>query len=519
MHAILPLTLALLPAQGSATGEWTALPLPAITRDGAQANAMPLVANGQHIFLAPRDRSTHESRGALVPNEVVTMLLEARAHEAGHELTLLPGGPPLLASGTESALAAAHQTLGELRSAAAGLQFRVRYWIYEPMNTSEQDLLADTGTHMEFHEGTFLPGEPIEFGERSRQPFLANYDIDVAHDSGVAAPSIGEIVTGRRLSLTAHRIAGGKRLFVQGVLDLAELESLAVFETEAPDLGIVQQPTVASLQLAFSAEATPGQPVEISIAGAPLSIADFTVRLLFEDTAPMNEPSDSKLELLDLSFLSQSSPKLPLVELAADMYFRGAAAESAFPPIPTRALTSTASDRRGTSGLYACSSAILVDLNHAESADKLKALIAGYEAGRLQAGHIEIQHGALQVRLPSTSFAPTRLIVGRERTTIRGYSAEIAPETWMPVANVERSFDGLVFDASQATHELRCGAVATRSSAPKVIKRLDANLGQLQLQQRGQIEANRTLAAGAPPSELWRKSEEQPSLTVIFSTP
>lgn len=521
MHvAFLPALIVLaVSTPNQADSEWVALDGLGLTRARSQPSISALVPDGRHIFIEPRDPYELEPTSPLVPNETVTQLLEARAREAGQELSLLPGGPPLLASGSKAALDAARSTLGELSAAGSSLEFQVRFWIYEPAKENEVDIFKHDSNHLEFHMGTFQPGERIEFGERKVQPFLANYEIEVANDSGVASPAIGQIVTGRRLSLRAHRVEGGSKFFVQGILDLAELESLESFETDALDLGLLQQPTVGSLQIAFSALTSPDDLIRINVQGAPLVTRDFGVLIKLEELTQVKAQAVSSIELIDLSFLSESSPYLPTFKLGTDRYFQGAASNSLFPAIPARALTSLVSERRGAAGLYASSRTILVDKGYPENAAKLTGLIAGYEAGRLGEGRVEIEFGELKIDMPTTGFAPSRIAVGRERTSLRSYQAEIAPEIWMPSPDVERSFNGLVIDTVQIAGELRCNAIATRSSGEQVISRMDANLGQLQLRPRSQIEAAGTLRSGAETSILWPKLETRPGLSAHFSQP
>ncbi len=516
MNAAFSMTLVLLasPAPAVAQGDWTALPLPGSTEAHSQKTAPSIVAEGRHIYMSERDADAGETLMPLVPAETVTLLLEARAREAGQELALLPGMPPLLASGSSAALEAARVTLSELEAESEALAFDLQVCI-SALGVAKAGMSDSCeGPHVfANHSGRFRPGELIEFGERETRPFLAGYRVDVAADSGVAAPIVGEVVTGQLIRLSAHRVSGGSKFFVQGVLDFSELAGLELFETDAPDLGSVQQPLVDSCQLAFSALASSGVPIVIELENTPLKNAHFKVVLRFDNRSA----SESTLDLVDLSFLAQASPRLPLFELGSDRFFRGVASESTFAAIPTRALTSLASERRGNAGLYASSRALLIDEGHAESAAKIRQLIAGYEGGRLSTGQIEVRHGALLARLPSTSFAPTRLVVGRERTELVGYRAEIAPEIWMPVPNVQRLFNGLVLDARQTASELHAAAVSVRSGDAQVVSRFESNLGRIQLRPRAQIESQRVLKPSAEKQVLWRESEDVTELSVIFS--
>jgi hypothetical protein len=106
-----------------------------------------------------------------------------------------------------------------------------------------------------------------------------SFDVEVAADSGIAAPVLGTAAHGRTLHLRASRIEGGRRIHLAGLLDLADLASLERFDPETPDLGTLQEPRIDFVQVAFAGVVDSGGTLEVEIAGAPLALPGWKLSI------------------------------------------------------------------------------------------------------------------------------------------------------------------------------------------------------------------------------------------------
>src|SRR6185369_14999075 len=122
-------------------------------------------------------------------------------------------------------------------------------------------------------------GEDVFVGSRLSTGFVMSFDVEVAADSGIASPVLGSAATGRTVHLRAARVEGGRRVRIEGILDLADLRTIERFDPETADLGIVQEPVVDSVQVAFAGVVEPSKALEVKIAGAPLALADWSLSI------------------------------------------------------------------------------------------------------------------------------------------------------------------------------------------------------------------------------------------------
>ena len=169
-----------------------------------------------------------------------------------------------------------------------------------------------------------ISGDETFFGERYTTGFLMSFDVEVAADSGIASPVLGSASYGHTLHVRAARVDGGRRVHSEGLLDLSELTSLERFDPETPDLGVIQEPALDFVQVAFAGVVDSGGMLAVDVAGAPLAHPDWklTVKAVTRpDDSPAKDPTSKPvfLEVLDLAYLSGEptslAPVLPGAEL------------------------------------------------------------------------------------------------------------------------------------------------------------------------------------------------------------
>jgi hypothetical protein len=352
-----------------------------------------------------------------------------------------------------------------------------------------------------------------------------SFDVEVAADSGIAAPVLGTAAHGRTLHLRAARIGGGARIHLEGLLDLADLASLERFDPESPDLGTLQEPRIDFVQVAFAGVVDSGGALEVEVAGVPLALPvwKLTVRATAHAAPPNGAPGaagvpaaggaapESALDVIDLAFLASEATVLPNAtpgaELDRQAFFVQPRRERI--PIPPSAIAAAlegrSSDGAGARTLAWSDDLLILPRADAAGRAEALALIAAAEQARIATGRIEVRRGGLSARFPACAGSPARLLCGRERTALVGYRAEIAPQTWMPAPAVERSFDGLCLAVEVESGGAECSTWIAESAGEAVVARQDAQLGRIQVLDRGlrsqratvrSGEAERALAAG-----------------------
>ncbi len=79
-----------------------------------------------------------------------------------------------------------------------------------------------------------------------------------------------------------------------------------------------------------------------------------------------------------------------------------------------------------------------------------------------------------------------------------GYRVEIAPQTWMPAPDVQKTFDGLALDAQVFPGGTECSSWIAKSEPTTVVARKDAQLGKLQVLSRSLRTQHARISAGEP---------------------
>ncbi|MEM7519184.1 MAG: hypothetical protein AAF368_19940, partial [Planctomycetota bacterium] len=327
-----------------------------------------------------------------------------------------------------------------------------------PAAWSEENVL--TGDRV--WRSTVKSGEEAFFGSRERLPFLSTFDVEVSADAGAADPVTGHVYLGETLHLRARRVRGGSAVYLNGVLDLAELLANEEFDPDNLDLGKLQQPLVASALVQFSDVVEAGEVSFVTLRGLPLTVPDWTLQIR-ATTTPEPAPSESSGEepegwaLLDLAFLSAESGELPPSAYAEEWEGGAEALPRSFPAWNANALQGLLDSaapgalrpQEGRGVPVVAGNRLLLLDRRSPAWRAAFDLAAAAEQTRTKTGRLEVTIGEdrIQFDAPLATNDPLRLQCGTERTYLTDFTVEIAPETWMPVPEVSTHFEGVHLDA------------------------------------------------------------------------
>jgi len=515
----------LLLQQAQASASWTALQTPSLCQPGVAGAVPPPLANGGHLLRAsedPPDR-TPPQLGRL-PLATFQKILDDTSVVEGERgsstrLEFFKSSASLLARGELGALEAARRRIAELDRAAEALAIDV-----------EVDLSGTAppqrGSPAKPEEGTsatpvhwtekrrVLSGDEAFFGERKTTGFVMSFDVEVAADSGIASPVLGTAVHGQTLHLHAARVDQGRRVLLRGLLDLSELTALDRFDPETPDLGVLQQPALDFVQIAFAGVVDSGGTLEVRVSGAPLSRPDW--KLALKAIARAEEDPATKhgfLEVLDLSAIATEPAPLPAALPGAGLerildFVPSARGPVAIPPSAIAAALDAPASGSGRLAAWWGSDLLVLRRGDAEARAEALALVAAGEAHRIAELRIEARHGRFSASFPACAGSPARLLAGRERTTLSGYRVEIAPQTWMAAPEVQRVFDGLAMDALVFPGSAECSLWVSKSAPATVVPRADAQIGKVQALSRGFRTERVRIRSGDPEREVASQSPQ-----------
>lgn len=530
--AVLPLAFATQPLARTATAaDWTALSLPPICAAPPTSNLPFALTDGIHVLLRPRGGDAEpEAPRARLPATLVQQLLEADAALRGARLEFLRAAPTLVARADDATLRAARALVADLAAQSELLDVELTCELASPSKGAQPWISGRTRVRS---------GESAYFGTRLTQSFLAGYDVEVAADSGVARPVRGSVLHGATLHVDAARVDGGKRIHLQGLLDLAVPGETARFDPDTPDLGVLEQPRVASVQIAFAGVVESGGRLEVSLAGAPLPQRELKLVLgasARADLEPNAQTPQDGWALLDLAFLAaeprELTPMTPGGRLSSEAAFagHGARPQSLAPGALAATIDEarTASSAGGRAPLFWTQDLLLVPRGDSAALREARALARSMEAARLATGRVELRQGALTVSLPVCEGHLARVWVGSERPYLTEYRSELAPQSWMPVPEVELAQDGTCVELLPFGGAISCHAWSSTSEVSGEIARklgegVGNPLGKLQLVRRAlwsdsarvaRKEAARTLLASAGGS-----GDGSAALTIAFDVP
>lgn len=354
-------------------------------------------------------------------------------------------------------------------------------------------------------------GDLVFLGTRESRAYVAGFDVEVAADSGSSEPILGRAHSGRGLHLFAARIDGGERVFVWGLLDVSDVLEVNEFDPQTPDLGVLQQPRVASAQVAFSGTIEGDGRLKVDVRGTGLTVPNWTLEIGARTTRDTETDgaagAGAGFALIDLSLLSFELPRLVPREPGA--LFVAASGTSStrvddaqmapWPPSAVAALVESARGAAGKSGrasLYWNDRFLFVPRSDAVAVAAARAWVRAAERARLVEGRVDLALGPVSASLPLCSIAPARVVVGSERPLLTEYRLEVAPQIWMPAPTVENAFDGACLDAVLATGGAEIALWSASSGAVSEIARENAQVGKLQLATRNLRTAAARLETG-----------------------
>lgn len=494
----------------ASSGGWTALSLPPLCAPEPASNEPLLLLDGVHVLMRQRgsevDRPAPPARLGL---PLVMQMLEEDARGRSTNLEFLRSAPGLLARGDDASLSTARALLADLAAQGALLDVEL---------TCELTTGAAPSAPA---RARVRSGGEVFFGARRTHAFVSSFDVEVAADSGVAQPILGSAVTGQGVHVRAARVAGGTRIWIQGLLDVSELGPVVRFDPDTPDLGVVEQPSVASVQIAFSGVIESGGKLEVRFGGAKLANKDAKL-VLGATTRPDATGEQPGWTVLDLAFLANEPralvPATPGGRLARETSFAGhPTAPVSMPPSALAASLEegrasgsqgSSANRGARSPLYWTSDLLLLPRAETRLVQEARALVQTLESARLATARVELAHeGLITASFPVCEGLTARLLAGVERPYLSDYRSELAPQTWMPAPDPELAFDGLGVELSAFGGALSCTAWRSESNPPQEVARTDAQLGKLQLLRRilwtdaarlTREDRGRTLFAPAP---------------------
>lgn len=513
--------LALL-ASFAPTGDWTALEAPALCAPPAPPSEPGALLDGIHVLLRPRGNDAERTAGpAKLPLSLATQMLEELARARGSKLEFLRAAPTLLVRGDDELVQAARTLLADLGAQGERLDIELSC---ELASGGQAANALRTRARVRSGDETF-------FGARRTRAFVSGFDVEVAADSGVAQPTRGNALHGPTLHVRATRVDGGRRVHLQGLLDLAELGDVARFDPDTPDLGVIEEPLVSSVQIAFAGVVDSGGTLQVTLQGAALPSPDWTLTLGATTKADVEPAADAPgWTLLDVAFLASEPRALESVDPGGQLAREGNFGLAAQAPqaLPAAAIAAAIDQERTSGGagrntrapLYWTNELLFVPRSEPALLRAAKALVRAAESARLVTGRIELKRGNFSVSLPSCEGHLARVSSLQERPYLTEYHSELAPQTWMPSPQMELVRDGWRVDLAPYGGALTCEAWSARSETPLAIPKLDAQLGILQVLRRTLWTESARITRKEAARSLFSAEPSGPGvLTVAFDTP
>jgi hypothetical protein len=489
-------------------GEWTPLPIPALCAERMTSQSPPPLYGVSHLRVpGARGRGDLEKLPPRLPLALVGQMLEEDARTRGSKLEFFRGAPEILVRGDAAAVAAARALVSELERAGDALSIDLEI-VLTPGRPSADNVPKAAAAR---YEKRVRSGESTFAGRRGSQSYVADFEVDVAASSGVARPVIGSAVFGSTVHVRASRVEGGRRIHLSGILDLAELASIEVFDPKTVDLGELQQPVVHSAQIVFAGVVDSGQALEATLVDPSLSTSEWSLSIRASARADL-EPKEGDAagwSLIDLSLLATEPTTLPSfgpghgLDVDAQLG-ESSGTQSSLPAsalaVALEAARSSSGSSRGSSRppLYWTNDLLFVPRADAAVLREARALVEGAEASRTRTGRLEVRSGGARASVPVCEGTPARIWIGTERCWLVGYRADIAPQTWMPSPEIEDTFDGVAVSVLAQSSVAQCAFWAAESEPHTEMARESAQLGRLQVLNRSVQSGSARAAAGAP---------------------
>lgn len=426
--------------------DWESLSLPALCATPPAAIAAPSPPDGTHLLFGRRDDDADPLPGPALPLGTLLELVEEDARRAGDPIAVLRPAPPVLVRGSDAARDRVRGAFAELDAAgrARAIEVAVRL-------TARGAGPSGTDATREY-AAALQPGQRGVFGERESAAFLADFEVEVANASFAAAPVVGQALHGDVVELRAWRLEGGQAVFVAGRLDLVELVGIERQSTGEPDLGALDRPTVAKVQLDFSGRVPSDGPLTIEIDGAPLSRPAWTLRV---DARTTPDPR-GRWRVADTTLLEAERSSAPLPSPGAGLEGRLAPRPSAVLHEALNASTIWAQAEaglgadgaRGPRPLLAYAPGILLAPADIPAWDELDALLAAAEASRTTTREVRVTHGEFTARFPIAEGHDARVLVGHETVRLVDFDVEIASEAYLGAPRLRRVTDGFALQGA-----------------------------------------------------------------------
>ncbi|MFN0243338.1 MAG: hypothetical protein ACKVWV_10645 [Planctomycetota bacterium] len=503
---VLP-ALAALPAASTTsaptTEVWLALAPPSLCIE-RPASSRAGFGDGRHLQRAQHGSDLeHEPRVARLSGALWAQMLEEDARARGAKLEFFRGTQDPLVRGDAAAVAAARALTSDLDRAGRAFAIDVEATLTSGSARGAQQ----PGAAPQHFTARLGSGDAALLGRREVQTYVASFHVEVAADSGVAEPVMGSIRYGTTLYVRAARVDGGKRVFLHGVLDVAELASIGSFDPDTVDLGVVQQPIVHSAQAVFAGTVESGKTLDVTLASPLLSSGEWTLALRATAQPDAEPESEGGWRLFDLAFLaSETSPLEPCrpgSALDTDFLASVPTSVAALSPSAIVAALDVTRARSGTRpSILWTSDLLLVPRAEAGLAERASELIRAAESSRLRTGRVELRVGAARTSLPVCAGVPARWTSVVERAWLTDYQADLAPQTWMPRPDVTTTLDGVCSTIVPGASSIQCSSWSAATSASGELERNAAQLGRLQLITRRVTTAATELVPGEPERAL-----------------
>jgi hypothetical protein len=514
--------------QGSSQDKaaWSSLPLPSVCIDPASAPYVARLLRGNHLLMQG-DVVEREapSQAAVLPVRSLLDWMQEEARRGPREVRVQLGAPPILVRGEANDVGALAQRLTDIDAATASLDVELRAWLIPasgPASThpAHAELERAIANQAVWGEARVRSGQTVVFGERSEQSFLGGWSPLVTSSSGVAEPKLLRALIGQTLHLVAARSQAGARVRLSGFLDLSELGTLTVIDPSTPDLGVIQQPSMRALQVAFAGSVESGGVLAVSIEGAPLAQATWS---LWIEARTKPDATSGGMRAVDLAWLEAPALPLPMVAAGAGLEAVGADEGSNNPLVEALSASSVAqtieeSRGRTTSGSRAsvmwAPGLLFVPRDDAQANAEVDSLVAAASRARSAENDVVVAHGALKVRVPTTEGSGVRVLATNERTLVTGYSVEIATETWIPSPKVERVLDGIWVQGQWRSGRFVAAGWTASSEVTALLSREEARLGRMQLVKRTFRGERAMVDRDRPRVELTPAQAGAPALSV-----
>ncbi|HTF87544.1 MAG TPA: hypothetical protein VK843_03985 [Planctomycetota bacterium] len=517
----LPVLLAVVasPVQDGATaGSWRVLPMPSLCRSAPESLAAARLVRGTHLIVTRDDLEAGMSTpsGAAISPSAFASLLVEESRRQSWGLILNPSSPPLLARGPAAGVQAAETLCAELDQAGRALDVELTVWLVRGNGAGA--VAAGLPKDAPWASARLRSGNETMLGERSAQSYVHNYSVEVATDSGVAAPIVARALTGDVLHARAMRVRGGTAVYIEGMLDLSRLDALEEFELSATDLGSVQHPRVSALQVIFSGTVASGAPLRVAWGGlgeAP-AMAEGSLWIV-PRVSP--DPSTGTWRVLDTAIVEALPWELPAVSPGGGLEAvndAGADQETS-QPISSAVLAKEGDTPRSNGNarsrpfFVGGNAVVLGPRSEQEGWSAIEDLRSALEISRTKTSEVLVQNGAGFVRLPVANGVRWRVLAAIETTAVVDYDVEIAPETWMPGPRIERSLDGFCAQGLAAVDHTSYSVWTATTQQNQVAERSSVPLGRLELPRRvwrasrGELrtaQAPELVLAGAKPLSI-----------------